>query len=133
MSTIHQYYSPRRHVLILLGAFIGLIACGSESANVDAALNDLRVFDGDTISADGKHYRPIGLDAPETRVRARCTDEARRGRLAKSRLRDIVKTEKLALVRFATGCEQVSNAASAQVVNCRMAEYQLKRPLLGIA
>lgn len=81
-----------------------MIACGSVSANVETAPNDLRVIDGDTISADGKHYRLIGFDAPETGVRARCSDEARRGRLATSRLRDIVKSKTLSLVRIACTC-----------------------------
>lgn len=112
MSVIHgtfyrlkyQHWSGRFLVCAVFGALICSIVCGSALANSESLLNDLRVIDGDTVSVVGHVYRLIGFDAPETGERARCPDEARRGKMATLRLRAIVREGHLSLERLACVC-----------------------------
>ena len=50
----------------------------------------VEVMDGDTVRAHGVVYRLIGLDAPETKSRAKCEAERTLGNQAEQRLRELV-------------------------------------------
>lgn len=50
----------------------------------------LTVIDGDTVVADGVHYRIEAMDAPETGARAHCLAERRLGALAKAHAETLV-------------------------------------------
>jgi endonuclease YncB( thermonuclease family) len=63
------------------------------------------VIDGDTISADGKHYRLVGIDTPEKGYLAKCAAEREKAARASSRLRQIVDGGNLQLSRVSCHCE----------------------------
>lgn len=93
-----------RVICALIGALVGLIVCSTALAHVEVPLDNPYVIDGDTISVAGHIVRLIGFDAPESGKRARCPDEARRGKFATLRLRAIVRKGQLSLERVDCSC-----------------------------
>jgi endonuclease YncB( thermonuclease family) len=60
----------------------------SLAANLLAAVvATIIVIDGDTVEQDGRRYRLLGYDTPETGSRARCVHERGRGAAATEALR----------------------------------------------
>lgn len=121
MSLIHTpllhfkslHWSGHRLACAVFGALVCSLVCGSSLAHVDALITNPHVIDGDTISVDGHVYRLIGFDAPETGERARCRDEARRGKMATLRLRALVRDEHLSLERVACTCSHGKEGTEA--------------------
>ena len=100
-------------VITLIGTAILALLYFTTFANAEARSDRPHVIDGDTISVDGHVYRLIGFDAPETGERARCPDEARRGKQATLRLRAIVREGNLSLERLACTCSHGKEGTEA--------------------
>lgn len=64
----------------------------------------ISVVDGDTINADGKHYRLIGIDTPESGPRAKCAAERDKAQRATKRLAEIIAGGNLSLDRVSCNC-----------------------------
>ena len=62
------------------------------------------VVDGDTVQLDGKRYRLLGFDAPET-FWAKCANERQRGRAATERLRRLIETREATLEPTGRNCK----------------------------
>ena len=71
------------------------------------------VVDGDTVSADGKHYRLVGIDTPESGPRAKCAAEREKAERATKRLIDIVAGGNLTLDRVSCNCPPNTEGTSA--------------------
>ena len=78
----------RRHAAAIVAALFGAII----------------VIDGDAVKLDGKRYRLLGCDTPETRY-ARCPDEKRRGKAAAARLKELLETRSPQLVPAGKSCK----------------------------
>lgn len=66
--------------------------------------SDIKVIDGDTIGANGKHYRLVGIDTPESGARAKCAAERDKAERAKKRLHEIIAGGSLSLNRVSCHC-----------------------------
>lgn len=113
-SQPRSWHRVKHHLCFkLLGALLLLIVGSPASAHVEVPLDNPYVIDGDTISIAGHTIRLIGFDAPETGKRARCPDEARRGKLATLRLRAIVRDNHLSLERVDCSCSHGKEGTEA--------------------
>jgi endonuclease YncB( thermonuclease family) len=106
--------------LIAVCAFIGFAAVqvslklsGEPSVSIPtksvvhaATSMSVHVIDGDTISLnDGRaNVRLVGFNAPETRHRARCEAERRKGEAAKRRLSELVSGGRSEFQQVACSC-----------------------------
>ncbi len=64
-----------------------------------------RALDGDTVRHDGRIYRLVGFDTPETGNRASCAAERDAGERAAARLRELIATARhLALDAVPCSC-----------------------------
>jgi endonuclease YncB( thermonuclease family) len=67
--------------------------------------SDIAVIDGDTIGANGKHYRLVGIDTPESGPRAKCAAEREKAARASKRLHEIIAgAASLSLSRVSCNC-----------------------------
>lgn len=64
---------------------------------------DVTVIDGDTVEANGKRYRLVGCDAPETR-QAKCDQERRLGEKSAARLQGIINKGAVDLTEVRCSC-----------------------------
>jgi endonuclease YncB( thermonuclease family) len=64
----------------------------------------IQVIDGDTIRANGRVYRLVGYDAPESGPEAKCESELTLATRATSRLRQIVAAGRLRFERVPCAC-----------------------------
>jgi micrococcal nuclease len=78
-----------------------LRAVAAIAADVFGALT---VVDGDTVKLDGRAYRLLGYDTPETFF-ARCEQERQRGESATARLRELLATTEMRLESTGKGCK----------------------------
>ncbi len=76
----------------------------SRSSGTTLLPQRISVVDGDTISADGKHYRLIGIDTPESGPRAKCAAERDKAERATKRLAEIIAGGNLSLDRVSCNC-----------------------------
>src|SRR5712691_8006956 len=80
-----------------------VIGSNAPSAPVAGAIDPgrIQVVDGDTIRLDGKSFRLVGIDAPESGALAKCEVERQLATRATLRLREIVAGGALRLDRVA--------------------------------
>src|SRR5262245_48055340 len=78
-------------------ALAPLLAAGAAAQTVTAV-------DGDTVLANGKTYRLVGLDAPETGDKAKCDAERILGAMATARLQALIDKGKVELAEVACSC-----------------------------
>ena len=76
----------------------------SRSSGTTLLPQKIFVVDGDTISADGKHYRLVGIDTPESGPRAKCAAEREKAQRASKRLTEIIAGGNLSLDRVSCNC-----------------------------
>ena len=69
-----------------------------------AALATIVVIDGDTVRVEGKTYRLLGFDSPETRF-AKCGREREAGYAAATRLRELIDTTDARLEPTGRNCK----------------------------
>jgi endonuclease YncB( thermonuclease family) len=69
----------------------------------DVLLQRIQVIDGDTIDVNGQHYRLVGIDTPESGLRAKCQRERDLSARATRRLSEIV-SRGVQFERVACGC-----------------------------
>jgi endonuclease YncB( thermonuclease family) len=83
-----------------------VIDLGSEITGALGAVSpgSIRVVDADTIFHNGKSYRLVGYDTPESGPRAKCAAERELAARAVRRLRQIVTGDNLRLQRVSCGC-----------------------------
>jgi len=74
------------------------------SGNVTIQPRHIEIVDGDTVAADGKHYRLAGIDTPEKGSLAKCATERQKAERASQRLREIVAEGNLSLTRVSCNC-----------------------------
>jgi len=91
-------------------AALTLLACLIPSLTIAQPIDskDIRVADGDTISAYGKTYRLVGFDTPETGERARCAKERALGERATARLQALIQAGELDLKEVRCACPEGS-------------------------
>jgi endonuclease YncB( thermonuclease family) len=68
-------------------------------------IQSISVIDGDTVRFEGKRYRLVGFDTPESGDRAGCDDERRRADAATNRLRGLLSDTSAHLERVSCGCK----------------------------
>jgi endonuclease YncB( thermonuclease family) len=73
-------------------------------AAVAARTSDYAVVDGDTLRTNGRTYRLVGIDTPETGSNARCAGEAAQGRAATERLGQLVSSTDTELREVPCAC-----------------------------
>lgn len=99
---ITGYWQRVMSMRFLISIVFMLVASAASAEHID--YQEIRVSDGDTISAHGITYRLVGFDAPETR-RAKCNVERAMGYEAARRLRQILaNAESLDLVEVRCSC-----------------------------
>jgi endonuclease YncB( thermonuclease family) len=89
----------------LLGFLLAVMLSLVQALAAPIETGAVQVVDGDTIRAHGVVYRLIGLDAPETGSRARCTAENAKGGAATQRLRQLVAGGGLDLEPVRCACQ----------------------------
>lgn len=72
---------------------------GEEPAPSPISVDRIAVIDGDTITVDGREWRLLGFDTPES-GEAKCEAEHRAGLFAKRRLTELVLAAQRIEVRF---------------------------------
>lgn len=78
----------------------------ASSALAASTVPEIFVIDGDTVGLrdGGRDVRLIGLNAPETGIRALCPAEAERGQRATARLRDLIRGGKATVELVRCSC-----------------------------
>jgi endonuclease YncB( thermonuclease family) len=69
-----------------------------------AQTGGIEVVDGDTVSSNGKTYRLVGFDTPETGDRAKCAAERILGGMARARLAALINGGGLELIEVRCSC-----------------------------
>src|SRR5262245_43020109 len=87
-------------VVLFLVAVIVLAATRATGA----AAQTVVAIDGDTILANGKTYRLVGFDTPETGERAKCAAERILGGMASARLQALIGKGNLELTEVRCSC-----------------------------
>lgn len=67
---------------------------------VTVPTSSVRVVDGDTYEAQGERIRLIGWDTPETGKHAKCEQEAKWGKLATAKAREIIQDAETVSFQF---------------------------------
>lgn len=94
------------------GALALLLFLTAAAAADPIAPSDIEVVDGDTIRVDGRRWRLVGFDAPETN-NARCPAERVQGHIAKKRLQAIVDDGALDLTEVVCNCRDGTHGTQA--------------------
>jgi endonuclease YncB( thermonuclease family) len=89
-------------VVLFLVAVIVLAA--TLTADAMAQSGDVTVVDGDTVTSNGKTYRLVGFDVPETGDRVECEAERVLGKKAKARLRTLINRGDVDLTEVRCAC-----------------------------
>lgn len=89
----------------IYSALLAAVLFALPAATEPIAPGALRVVDGDTVEHSGVVYRLIGLDAPETKSRAKCEAERTLGNQAEQRLRKLVAGGGLDLTTAPCSCQ----------------------------
>src|SRR5437879_923453 len=71
----------------------------------DGASQAIEVIDGDTVRIEGRTYRLVGFNTPESGDLARCDDEWKRSDAATQRLKALIATGDARLSRVACACK----------------------------
>jgi endonuclease YncB( thermonuclease family) len=87
--------------VIIGGAFLPKVTGPRSVMTISAA--DLRIIDGDTVAFNGKTYRLVGFDAPET-SRAKCDSERALGVRAAARLQELTSSGNITLEEVRCSC-----------------------------
>jgi endonuclease YncB( thermonuclease family) len=64
----------------------------------------ITVLDGDTVISNGRTYRLVGFDAPETGERAKCNEERILGGMARTRLQALINQGNVELTEVRCSC-----------------------------
>jgi endonuclease YncB( thermonuclease family) len=64
----------------------------------------ITVLDGDTVISNGRTYRLVGFDAPETGERAKCNEERILGGMARTRLQALINQGNVESIEVRCSC-----------------------------
>src|SRR5262249_34623549 len=96
--------------LVVLAALAVLVVAVFLQTEIDTRAPEssraapISVIDGDTVRANGRVYRLVGFDTPESGSLARCERERKLADAATSRLRELSATGQPALERISCSC-----------------------------
>ncbi|WP_271553194.1 thermonuclease family protein [Bradyrhizobium sp. CCBAU 45394] len=71
----------------------------------DGVSQAIEVIDGETVRIEGRTYRLVGFNTPETGDLVRCDDERKRADAATHRLKALIATSDARLSRVACACK----------------------------